>query len=103
MTPSTVTTGVANLNAAVAAMGPYLQASTSVRRALLQQAANLEALVDTSLAAASGSLDTFSASPLPADTASGLLGLATAATDSTTLSDLRGVIGRMVLNIEIAG
>ena len=103
MIPSSITTGVSSLNAALAAMGSYLSASVTIRRALLQQAATLATAIDTAEKTAAGALDTFQGSIMPGDTVNGLLGLLTSAQDEQTLSDLRGVIGRMVLNIEITG
>ena len=103
MIPAAITQGVSNLNASIAALGPYLSAQTAVRRALYQQAATLASSVDSALAGATGSLDSFSGLPTPQETAAGLLGIETSAQDQTSLSDLRGVIGRMVINIQIAG
>jgi hypothetical protein len=103
MIPSSVATGVSNLNASLAAMGSYLSASVTIRRALLQQAATLATAIDTAEKTAAGALDTFAGSKMPGDTVNGLLALLTSAQDEQTLSDLRGVIGRMVLNIEITG
>jgi len=103
MIPSSVTTGVSSLNAALVAMGSYLSASVTIRRALLQQAASLASAIDAAEKTSAGALDTFQGSKMPGDTVNGLLALLTSAQDEQTLSDLRGVIGRMVLNIEITG
>lgn len=100
--PSAVTTGVTNLNTTLSTLGSYLQASIAARRSLEQQISNLAALIDSSIAGAIGLLDSnFAGDPFPSQSAKDLLSIGTSASDQYTLANLRGVIGRMLLNVQI--
>ena len=97
--PANITAELAALQAQTAAAAPLQAAPRAAVVALQLNAAQLVADLDTALTGASGSLDSWAAPSDPLSIASGILGLAQAAADQTTLSDMRGAVGRAAANL----
>lgn len=102
MIPSTVTQAISNLAYTQSLLGPFLQASVSARLNFEQQIANVEDVIDTAIVNAVGLLDSkFSGDAYPTQTVSDLTSLYTSSNDQYTLANLEGVIGRLLLNVQI--
>lgn len=102
MIPSNVSQAISNLAYTQSLLGPFLSASVSARLNFQQQIANTEETIDAALIAAAGKLDSaFSGDPFPSQTAMDLTSLYTNSNDQYTLANLEGVIGRLLLNVQI--
>ncbi|WP_316227824.1 hypothetical protein [Bradyrhizobium sp. SZCCHNR3015] len=93
-----ITVALANIQAQVAAATPLAGASFPTVRAMQLNAADLLAYIQTDLTALSP-LDTWVAPTDPETMVAGFNDLVTAANDQSTLSLMRGVVGRAAANL----
>jgi hypothetical protein len=97
--PTAITTALSSLQGQVAAAAPLASASQATKTALKLNAAALVASVQSQLTATS-LLDTFVAPSDPSLIIAGVLQLEQAAADQSTLSLMRGAIGRATSNLD---
>ena len=99
MIPVGIASGVIAFQAAVKAARPLRQAPGLQLAALVTQGNALLSAVDDALAAAGGPLDASEPAGHATALVAALNALATSAEDQRTLSDMRGFLGRAVLNL----
>lgn len=102
MIPASITASLAAFQAAALAAQPYASASPLQMAALVTQGVGLLGDLDIALTAAGGPLDDATSPVDPAAMIARVLNADIAATDTTTLCDLRGYLGRAVLNLSRA-
>ena len=97
--PANITADMANLQTAYASAAPLTTAPSTTVYALYVQAEAAVSDLDAAVLAASGSLDTYLAPTMAPAIATGVLGLLTACQTQSALTDIRGYVGRVALNI----
>ena len=99
MIPTNITTELAGLQAQTAAAAPLASASHATVAALQLNAGKLVNDIQTALAAAS-TLDSWAAPIDPGAIVSGFAGVVTASQDQSSLSLMRGLVGRATSNLD---
>ena len=97
--PANITADLANLQTAYASAAPLASAASTTVYALAVQTNAVVADLDSAVEAASGGLDGFVAPVMAPAIATAVLGLLTAAQTQSALTDIRGFVGRMALNL----
>ena len=97
--PTSITADLANLQTAYASAAPLATAPATTVYALSVQAGSVVSDLDSAVLAASGALDTYTAPVMAPAIATGVLGLLTASQTQSALTDIRGYVGRIALNL----
>jgi hypothetical protein len=99
MIPVAISAGVTAFQANVAASKPISGLTPLQRAVLVTQGLSLVTAVDDALASVGTALDAPDPAGHPLALIAGVRTRLTASQDATTLSDLRGLLGRAVLNL----
>lgn len=101
--PATVTTELASLEAQVKAASPLDQASWQTVRAMQLNADQLLSDVEAAQYSLIGQLDTWVASTQPEPIIVGVVQVYNSAVDEASITQLRGIIGRVASNLNQLG
>lgn len=98
--PANIVSELQFLEAQVAANKPLVNATPATKEAMKLNAAQLVSDIQTALTASPSILDTWIAATDPAAIVIGFDVMVTTAQDQSTLSQLRGVVGRAASNLD---
>ena len=100
--PANIIADLQDLSAEYAAAAPLTIAASTTIQALAIEAASVVSDLDAAIPAAAGALDGFAPTGKAPAIATAVLGLLDASTTQSSLTDIRGIVGRMASNLNQA-
>lgn len=98
--PAAIASQVTALDDAITAAGDLGSASYDTLNALAYQAGQTASAVELAIPANAGALDSWTPPLMPGDITTGVLGLLSAAQTQSSLTDLKGYVARIEINLE---